>query len=134
MTTFHQAQRRGFVKGGGTTYACRCCKRTTRPTGTGDNDGVQLCEECYELAGYENMIADGYLEDITDNELGNMVGMYNALVDKAGRAATEKAWLELMSEFGIERPDDATIDALARNSSDADPDEFADAIVRTLTK
>lgn len=58
MATFHQAQRRGFVKGGGTTYTCRCCKRVTRPTGTGDNDGVRLCEECYDLAGEENSLSD----------------------------------------------------------------------------
>lgn len=55
---FHQAQRRGFVKGGGTTYICRCCKRTTRPTGTGDNDGVRLCVECYDLGGEENHLSD----------------------------------------------------------------------------
>jgi hypothetical protein len=58
MATFHTAQRRGFVKGGGTTYTCRCCKRVTRPTGTGDNDGVQLCVECYDLAGEENHLSD----------------------------------------------------------------------------
>lgn len=58
MADFHSAQRRGFVKGGGTTYICRCCKRTTRPTGTGDNDSVQLCVECYDLAGEENHFDD----------------------------------------------------------------------------
>lgn len=58
-TSFHSAQRRGFVKGSlAQTYKCRCCKRTTRPTGTGDNDGVFLCEDCYELAGEENHLSD----------------------------------------------------------------------------
>ncbi len=59
MATFHQAQRRGFARGSfAQTYTCRCCKRTTRPTGTGDNDGVQLCVECYDLAGEENHLSD----------------------------------------------------------------------------
>lgn len=57
-TNFHNAQRRGFAKGGGTTYTCRICKRVTRPTGTGDNDGVQLCVECFDLAGEENSLSD----------------------------------------------------------------------------
>lgn len=57
-TSFHTAQRRGFVKGGGSTYTCRCCKRVTRPTGTGDNDGVRLCVQCYDLAGEENHLSD----------------------------------------------------------------------------
>lgn len=58
-TTFHQRQRRGFVKGSlNQVYTCRCCGRRTRPTGTGDNDGVQLCEQCYALAGEENHLLD----------------------------------------------------------------------------
>jgi hypothetical protein len=40
-------------------YACRNCGRQTRDTGRGDNDGVKLCVQCYELAGYENQQMDG---------------------------------------------------------------------------
>jgi hypothetical protein len=42
------------------TYKCRSCNRRTRPHG-GDLSAVyiQLCEECYELAGLENSILDG---------------------------------------------------------------------------
>ena len=59
MTTFHQRQRRGFAKGSlAQVYTCRTCQRRTRPTGTGDNDGVGLCAECYELAGEENHLSD----------------------------------------------------------------------------
>ena len=58
-TTFHTKQRRGFARGSfAQTYTCRCCKRVTRPTGTGDNDGVELCVECYDLAGEENHLSD----------------------------------------------------------------------------
>ena len=49
-----------FLKGIGT-YVCRSCSRRTRPHG-GDLSAVyvKLCEECYELAGLENSILDGY--------------------------------------------------------------------------
>lgn len=45
-----------FKKGSGT-YACGCCKRQTRATGQGE-ESCDLCAECYEIAGYENYIAD----------------------------------------------------------------------------
>jgi len=46
-----------FGRGG--VYVCRICKRNTRATGRGDNDNVELCAECYDLAGIENAISDG---------------------------------------------------------------------------
>jgi len=46
-----------FRKGSGA-YRCECCTRLTRATGSGDAAGVRLCEECYEMAGIENLIAD----------------------------------------------------------------------------
>lgn len=45
-----------FQRGSGV-FACGCCARRTRDTG-GDNTGVELCAECYELAGIENQISD----------------------------------------------------------------------------
>jgi len=45
-----------FGKGSGV-YTCAVCKRQTRQTG-GDNDALDLCEECYEVAGLENEISD----------------------------------------------------------------------------
>ncbi len=73
MATFHQAQRRGFARGSlAQTYKCRCCGRVTRPTGTGDNDGVGLCVECFDLAGEENHLSDngefyGSPQEVLDN-------------------------------------------------------------------
>lgn len=57
----HNAARRGFTKRS-TTYNCGVCKRLTRSTGRGDNENVQLCIECYEVAGIENGINDGHYE------------------------------------------------------------------------
>lgn len=47
-----------FTRGTGC-YTCRSCKRKTRDTGRGDNEGVLLCAECYDLAGIENAVQDG---------------------------------------------------------------------------
>lgn len=46
-----------FKRGSGC-FSCSDCKRQTRDTG-GDNTDLELCEECYEMAGIENAIADG---------------------------------------------------------------------------
>lgn len=46
-----------FQRGSGC-YTCAVCRRRTRSTGRGDNEHVGLCEECYEVAGLENEIAD----------------------------------------------------------------------------
>jgi hypothetical protein len=43
---------------GSAVYACRSCGRNTRSTGRGDNEGVRLCAECYDLAGEENCLSD----------------------------------------------------------------------------
>lgn len=40
---------------GSSTLPCRVCSRRTRDTGNGD-----ICEQCWELAGMENEISDGY--------------------------------------------------------------------------
>lgn len=46
-----------FTRGTGC-YTCRACGRKTRDTGRGDNEGVRLCAECYDLAGIENALMD----------------------------------------------------------------------------
>ncbi len=54
-----KVNRRSSFQGGfgrASVYACRCCKRQTR--GAGDAFGVELCGECFELAGIENAISD----------------------------------------------------------------------------
>jgi hypothetical protein len=46
-----------FERGSGV-YACRVCARSTRSTGRGDNEGVKLCAECFDLGGEENSVSD----------------------------------------------------------------------------
>lgn len=92
MSTFQNAQRKGFVKGGGSVYTCRVCKRKTRPTGTGDNDDVRLCVDCFDLAGEENHFADhGKLYDKPENVLA----MIASIEAKGGDASD---WAELKAE------------------------------------
>lgn len=39
-------------------FKCRCCGRSTRDTGRGDNELIGLCAECYDLGGEENHLTD----------------------------------------------------------------------------
>lgn len=51
---------------GESTYTCRVCKKTTRNVG-GDEFQVQLCKDCFDLAGIENHLSDcGDLEGYAD--------------------------------------------------------------------
>lgn len=38
------------------TFTCTCCGRRTRDTGQGN---LELCEQCWALAGLQNVIFDG---------------------------------------------------------------------------
>jgi hypothetical protein len=51
-----------FAKGSGC-YRCLNCGRKTRATGNCDNENVQMCEECYNIGGIENLIADERYEN-----------------------------------------------------------------------
>ena len=54
-----------FQRGTGV-YICHLCQKRTRET-TSESAGVDLCEDCYEVAGYENQHSDsdhaGILQD-----------------------------------------------------------------------
>lgn len=43
---------------GETTYKCRSCTRLTR--NTGEQANTELCPQCYEIAGIENAVNDGF--------------------------------------------------------------------------
>lgn len=50
-------------KKGQSIYTCRCCGRQTRNTNS--EGGIELCAQCYELAGFENMLQDSPEEAAT---------------------------------------------------------------------
>lgn len=68
-----------FERGSGC-YGCRVCKRMTRSTGRGDNELIQLCEECYEVSGLENQISD----------CGDPDGTLAAMIEKLNATCREK--------------------------------------------
>ncbi len=82
-----------FARGSGM-YACRCCNRNTRSTGRGDNENAKLCVECFELAGYENLLSDQGKLDKGDAEY--VLGLIGALATHEG--ADLSNWDELKTE------------------------------------
>lgn len=88
-----------FQRGAGV-YACRCCSRPTRGTG-GDSAGVLLCDQCYELSGYENMLSDG--DEFNKNEGAQVLALVAEL--KANPKATKlEQWDDLVTaaKFAVE--------------------------------
>lgn len=45
---------------GETVRTCQDCGRQCRPTNGGD---IRICDQCYELAGMDNALADGHFEE-----------------------------------------------------------------------
>lgn len=68
-----------FEKGSGC-YNCRVCSRKTRSTGRGDNEIINLCEECFEIGGLENEIMDR----------GDAEGVNTAEIERLKRVCREK--------------------------------------------
>lgn len=69
-----------FTKGSGV-YRCRCCDHNTRDTG-GDGAGVQLCDICYDLAGYDNLLQNN--ETLTKSDIGNILAWIGAIKKRNG--------------------------------------------------
>ena len=82
-----------FARGSGM-YACRCCNRNTRSTGRGDNENAKLCVECFELAGYENLLSDQ--GELSVDEASTVLSMIDALAQHEG--ADLSNWDELKTE------------------------------------
>lgn len=69
---------------GSACYACRCCKRQTRDTGRGDNEGVRLCVDCFEIAGMENGLSDSGLEYFNEQYKAACIGHFMNLKKLGG--------------------------------------------------
>lgn len=70
-----------FTKGSGC-YDCRCCGVKTRDTG-GDGSGVKLCDMCFELAGYDNLVGDG--GTLTAGDILGIQAMTAAILNRGGK-------------------------------------------------
>lgn len=84
---------------GASVYSCRCCKRATRGSG-GDSAGVHLCDQCYELAGYENMLSDG--DELTVSEGSLVLGLLASLDAKNGAQTACWTDLKIAAAFAVE--------------------------------
>jgi len=69
-----------FTKGH-SVYTCRLCTRRTRQTGRGDNEMIDLCAECFDLGGLENMITDGHA--LSDHDV-DVVHRLRAIIASKG--------------------------------------------------
>jgi len=79
------SNRNHFIKGSNGAYKCECCGRGTRSTGNGDNEYVNLCEQCYEIGGIENSISDGlYDGDVGKQALINEIKDLADVITKRG--------------------------------------------------
>lgn len=86
----------GFAKttygGKSGVYACRCCDRMTRQT-AGDNDSLDLCAQCYELAGQENSLSDnGEFYRTTPEQILAQIAYLGTL-----KGASLRSWSDLKS-------------------------------------
>lgn len=84
MTTAKQARHSHFQRGQGA-FKCNNCGRSTRDTG--DNGQCHLCPECFELAGYENVLMDGGSAD-------------NGALNESDRRTVRAYLAELASHIG----------------------------------
>lgn len=70
-----------FTKGSGC-YNCNSCGLKTRSTG--DNGQCHLCENCYDLAGFDNMVSDDGIESLTEGNIADIRNMAANLIQRGG--------------------------------------------------
>lgn len=70
-----------FTKGSGC-YTCNSCGLKTRSTG--DNGQCHLCENCYDLAGFDNMVSDDGIESLTEGNIADIRNMAANLIQRGG--------------------------------------------------
>jgi len=78
---------------GGATYVCSQCRRRTRYTGA-QSLGSTLCAQCWDLAGLENEVSDGFY---SSNEARRRAEVLIAEVELRGGSAN--SW---RTTFGLE--------------------------------
>lgn len=91
MTTTKQARHSHFQRGSGV-FVCRVCGRNTR--NTGDNGAIHLCEQCYEIAGYENQFSDDGGK-LSDSAKQNVRSLFAQLAEHIGGEAAAQTSPEL---------------------------------------
>lgn len=86
---------RGMFGARPTVYACNLCGRKTR--NTGDEGGVDLCRQCFDLAGMQNEVSDGYVTRA--EHAAEAARLLAEITAKGGKVDAADAWPAL---FGAE--------------------------------
>jgi hypothetical protein len=71
-----------FRRGGGGVYKCEICERSTRQVDQGGDS--RLCQECWDLAGLENMVSDNGRETITESFRENRDYLLHRAIKRGG--------------------------------------------------
>jgi hypothetical protein len=89
-STSRQSRRSHFQRGAGI-YHCRSCTRNTR--GSGDCVSAKLCEQCFEIAGYDNQLNDSG-EVATADERKLLNGYLAIIAERGGDAEAVRKFNE----------------------------------------
>lgn len=79
-----------FAKGRGV-FTCCTCGRSTRTVDQGDSE---CCPQCFELAGEENMVQDGYADDVSWTRVDELIA--DAIRHGGNRGMIEKSFAILL--------------------------------------
>lgn len=116
-----------FAKGSGV-YTCNCCNRQTRSTGRGDNEHIQLCAECYDLAGFDNQVSDEGIGSLTPENLSDIRTLIATITSKGGEVDSAfQALLRTPEETKVEANKfeaAAAAHKAAASAPEADPAEY----------
>src|SRR5262245_61070787 len=93
--------RNTFRKIAGSTYACAVCGRKTRNTGV-QSLGSKTCPQCYELAGIENEISDGFAT--LEERRAQIDGYLAEIVEKGGDVSDWSHQQPQAAPVAVEQP------------------------------
>lgn len=119
-TTSRQARNSRFQQGTGM-FACESCGRQTRHTGT-QSSGSKCCDNCYELAGFQNSIWDNGVEGLTAGDWAEVRRLWAVVCEKGSRERGIQGIEELITELEkldapTKAPTKATLLTLRYNKS-----------------
>lgn len=83
---------------GQSTYTCRCCGRVTRDVHGEGHTGN--CYECFELAGFENMLSDD--GELSTDSINTIRGYFEDLMSKG--VTREKCTREFADIYALAFP------------------------------
>jgi hypothetical protein len=120
-----------FQKYGKGVFTCGCCNRETRETNK-DHGALDLCGECYELAGIENYFSDNGTEPEQVNQYRDTVLKMTKKIERRGGSL--KNWKDLLAIVNTEQEEMEVVLLLVQiempgAKSKATPQRLQDAVL-----